>query len=128
MKFIRKNILAALLILVLSCCDQVVIIIEDIPSNTPENAKLFLASNLNYWDPGDPNFQFKKDEIKGFYYYKLPQGYGDVDLLFTRGDWTTVEADICGNGLEKRVFRYGTDSLRFSIESWTDLGPTNCTL
>ena len=81
-----------------------VIIIDEIPSNTPENAKLFFASNLNYWDPGDPHFQFKKDDKKGYYYYTLPQGYGNVELLFTRGDWTTTEADMCGNNLEKRIF------------------------
>lgn len=107
-------------------CDQVVIVIDNVPDNTPAKSTLYVAGNFNYWDPGDSYFPLEKLP-DGTYYIKMPKGTGEIEFNFTRGDWTTGEGDLCGNRKDIRRFTYGTqDTLHVNIESWQDLDPVNC--
>jgi len=120
-KFLGLSIMIAL-----ASCNQVTLVIENLPENTPPDSQIHIAGNFNYWDPADPNFVMTQHE-NGYYYFSLPPGIGEYEFLTTRGDWTTVEGDICGNEVEKhRIKLINRDTIRIEIESWMDLGPTNC--
>ena len=112
---------------------KLVLVVEKLPSNTPIGAAIFVAGNFNYWDPGDGSFQLQKNE-DGTYFIELPLGWGEVRYRFTRGDWTTVEADGCGHQMKERKQAdaysigalFGEKVLKTRIHSWEDLGPTDC--
>ncbi|MBK6976722.1 MAG: hypothetical protein IPH28_06060 [Cytophagaceae bacterium] len=46
------------------------IIIEQLPENTPQDSKIFIAGNCNNWDAGNPDFELRKN-INGQYVFKL---------------------------------------------------------
>ncbi|MEH0155281.1 hypothetical protein V6R21_14130 [Limibacter armeniacum] len=122
-----KNLLhIVFLLLSLSGCHNVVLVVEGIPESTPDGASIFVAGNFNYWDPGDGRYVLSKNE-EGDYIANMPFGIGALEYKFTRGDWTTVEAGICGDEIANRMVEYGDDdTVRVKIESWKDRGPTNC--
>lgn len=117
----------------LASCKRVTLVIDQVPSNTPQGSRIFVASNVNMWDPGDGNFQFTQIE-NGKYVLDLPLGFGKVQYKFTRGDWTTVEGDGCGHSINDRITAVGNilydwfseDTVHHRIYSWEDLNPTDC--
>lgn len=107
-------------------CQKGIIIVDDVPPNTPKGAQIYITGNFNLWDPGDNRFQMKMRE-DSTYIVELPRTIGSVYYKFTRGDWTTVEKDRCGNEVRNRHFRFsGSDTMVHAIESWADLDPVNC--
>ncbi|MCU0353253.1 MAG: hypothetical protein MUD08_05865 [Cytophagales bacterium] len=108
-------------------CQQVTVVVKDVPDNTPPGAALFVSGNFNHWDPSDRTYALRLNPTDSTYSVTLPKGSGPVEYRFTRGDWTTVEADPCGNPLPVRRLVYGAaDTVRDAIPSWRDLGPTRC--
>lgn len=110
----------------LASCGRPILKIEHVPANTPAGTLLYLAGDFNRWDPGDRRFsvQLSSDSV---YYLNLPNGFGKLHFKFTRGDWTTVETDVCGFDIEDRMIKYqDTDTVAISIESWKDLEAINC--
>lgn len=97
------------LFLYLLACQDVVVVVEKIPENTPEEASIHITGNFNYWDPGDANFLLTKNQA-GTHLIKMPMGKAKTDFKFTRGAWNTVETDICGDLLDNRHFEYGTQA------------------
>jgi hypothetical protein len=114
-------------ILLLSSCHNMRVEVYDVPSNTPENAEIFITGEFNNWDPGDPDYTLTRinDTV---YYVDLPLGIGELEYKFTRGDWTTVEEDACGGEMDNRILVYGGDTnvVVNTIESWADLDPVDC--
>lgn len=111
----------------LSACQQVTLVIKDIPANTPPGAAIFVTGNFNYWDPGDRTYALKLNTTDSTYSVRLPKGLGSLEYRFTRGDWTTTETDICGNALNNRQLRYrSSDTVYADVQSWKDLGPVRC--
>ncbi len=107
-------------------CTRVVLVVNQVPSNTPTGSQIFVSGNFNLWDPGDNNYQLtmKSDST---YIIDLPRVYGKIEYKFTRGDWSTCEADRCGNDIENRWLKVGSvDTVYNTIESWKDLDPVNC--
>ncbi|RLD85515.1 MAG: hypothetical protein DRJ07_02855 [Bacteroidetes bacterium] len=112
--------------LILSSCKQIVVKVEKIPKNTPEGADLYITGNFNLWDPGDESYRLKQNP-DSTYIIKLPTTLGRIEYKFTRGDWTTVEKDRCGNEKEDRyAYTFENDTLFNVIESWSDLDPLDC--
>lgn len=117
----------------LSGCGRTTLELESIPSNTPAGASVFVVGNFNFWDPGDGNFRMTR-AANGKYYLDFPLGWGSVAYKFTRGDWTSVEADGCGHAITDReaslswtLFHwFRTDTLRHKVYSWEDVGPVDC--
>ncbi|MCB2220436.1 MAG: hypothetical protein KQI35_08585 [Bacteroidetes bacterium] len=121
----RILVLAAFAIL-LASCQSVVVRVDTIPSNTPKNQPLYITGNFNNWDPGDERFQMQLNPDSS-YTITLPAGFGTVEYKFTRGDWTTVEKDICGYEIDNHRLTLGEqDTVSNQIESWNDLDPVNC--
>lgn len=110
----------------LASCQRVTIRVESIPQNTPKGQSIYITGNFNNWDPGDANYQLSLAADSN-YYITLPPGFGAIDYKFTRGDWTTVEKDICGDEIDNReLFTADADTVSNNIESWNDLDPENC--
>ncbi len=125
----RLVIWAAVLLALLgfsSCAKKVTIIVDKLPPNTPEFASIFVTGNFNYWDASDRLFLLKPNE-NGKLTLELPYGWGNAEFKFTRGDWKTVEKDLCGQEMNNRVVSYlKNNTIHVTISSWADLGPTDC--
>lgn len=116
----------ALALMLLTSCHQVVIRVDGIPANTPKGQNLYVAGNFNNWDPGDEAYQMTL-QPDSTYTLRLPPGYGQVEFKITRGDWTTVETDICGYNIDNRLLVLGEeDTTSIIVDSWHDLDPLNC--
>lgn len=123
---IKLTIVFLLALILFASCKRVVISVDTIPENTPSGQAIFISGNFNNWDPGDRSFQMELRE-DSIYYITLPPGSGIINYKFTRGDWTTVEKDICGEEINNRSIELAAhDSVRHTIESWGDLDPINC--
>lgn len=120
--------LAILVLLLGSSCRQVTIEVKDVPDNTPRGAQIYVAGNFNNWNPGDPNYVLRYDEKDSVYRVTLPLGVGRLMYKFTRGDWTTVETDICGGNIADRELLYDeSKNVQVShIFSWHDMKPEDC--
>ncbi len=114
------------LMFMLSSCHQMRVEVHQIPSNTPENAPIYISGDFNNWDPGDETYRLKQ-LTESIYFIDLPRGIGEMEYKFTRGDWTTAEKDNCGYEIENRVIEYGDGEVVIdSILSWSDLDPVDC--
>ncbi|NOR86516.1 MAG: hypothetical protein GQ527_02790, partial [Bacteroidales bacterium] len=119
-------VLLVVALLFTTSCKRVVIKLNSIPENTPISQPIFVTGNFNNWDEGDEKYMMTL-EADGYYYAVLPPAFGTIEYKFTRGDWTTVEKDICGDEIDNRIFSIAeTDTVANTIESWNDLDPVNC--
>ena len=108
-----------LLFVMESFSSQVTLRIVELPNNTDQKTRIFMASSLNGWKPDDPNFELKQDE-KGLFSITLPALSGKTEYKFTRGSWETVEGDRDGNAITNRILipegRTQTENVR--ILAW----------
>jgi len=120
------KIFIVIIVLLFASCHRAVIRVDEIPANTPKGQSLYVAGNFNNWDPGDQSYQMTLNQ-DSTYTFQLPPGFGSVEYKITRGDWTTVETDVCGYEIGNRVMVLGTeDTTTIRVESWNDLDPLNC--
>lgn len=113
-------------VILLASCQKVVVTVNDIPDNTPSNQSLYIAGNFNNWDPGDERYQLIMNPDSSWS-IELPPGFGTIEYKITRGDWTTVERDICGYEIDNHKAVIGeSDTVFNQVESWNDLDPLNC--
>ena len=108
---------------------QVTLRITSIPGNTPAGATIYLAGNINSWNPGDSNSIMQPDGF-GAYQLIIPEGTGTVEFKFTRGSWSTVEGNASGGYLPNRTFSFigSPQTITLFIQSWEDLtGGNNST-
>lgn len=123
MNHLLKYIIIAL---VLSSCGKHVIRLDKVPSNTPSGAQIYVAGNFNKWDPGDGLYRMNLQEDSS-YILTLPRTIGKVEYKFTRGDWSTVERNRCGNEINDRViYTKSEKNITNVVESWADLDPIDC--
>ncbi len=126
----KKEILYLLLfiglILGMQSCRKVTLQLEKIPENTPPGSVIYVTGNFNFWDPGDERYTLDFDDENG-YSITLPVTFGKIEYKFTRGDWSTVERDRCGNDIENRLIDDVQNPLiPIRIESWADQEPLDC--
>jgi len=115
------------IIISLSSCYDMRVEVDHLPSNTPNDANIYITGEFNNWDPGDSKYLLQR-ENDSLYYINLPRGVGELEFKFTRGDWTTVEKDNCGYEIDNHKLTYGGDErvISESILSWADLDPVDC--
>jgi hypothetical protein len=119
-------LLLGVLILFLTSCYEMTVQVAKVPSNTPEDEPIYITGNFNNWDPGDNRYVLQQAG-DSLYEVKLPRGIGSLEYKFTRGDWTTVEKDICGFEIDNRILVYGrSEEVTDTIRSWNDLAPVDC--
>jgi hypothetical protein len=110
----------------MTSCYRVVIVVGDIPSNTPKGEPVFITGNFNNWDPGDGKYILSLMPDSS-YSVTLPRSFGTIEYKFTRGDWRTVEKDICGYEIPNRRLKLGdADTITAVVSCWGDLQPINC--
>jgi alpha-glucosidase len=119
---LKKAIPLLFLLIALDLPAQLSIFIEKIPANTPENSQLYLAGNINQWNPADKLYRFKKDSTN-HYVLRLDSLTEKENLQFkvTLGTWDLVETDAYGADVANRSYTYeGPDSIYISIGAWNN--------
>ncbi len=97
------------------------IVIESMPSSTKGKSDIFLASNINNWNPLDGRYKFSV----------LPNGKRFINITYsgedafaykiTRGGWETVETDKRFQDIENRtIARDRKDTIYIKVEAWAD--------
>lgn len=121
-----KYSMGFLIVVVMASCHQVVVVVDEVPQNTPPGEAIYFAGNLNRWDPGDERYQLEL-KADSTYQIVLPSGFGKIEYKFTRGDWRSVETDRCGVDITNRFYMIKQDdTLHHTVESWHDQFPLNC--
>ncbi len=114
-------ILAALPTMLPAQAQPLRILIEQVAHLPVPNGQLYLASDLNGWSPGDPNFAFRKDSL-GRYYLDIANPRNRFEYKITQGNWTLAEGDSMGTAIPNRLFdrREAPDPnlVRIRIEGW----------
>ena len=101
---------------------QLTIVIEEVPQNTPINSTIYLAGNMNNWNPADSLFKFEKKE-DGKYYNtsELIKVGTSFSFKLTLGTWDFVEVDDKGNDISNRNYTYlKADTLSITVQNWKD--------
>ncbi len=101
--------------------DRVTLVVNNVPDNTPENDKIYLAGNFNRWKTGDPRYQFEKLEDGG-YIFHFRRSNSDLHFKLNRGQKSSIEVDQHGNHIVGRLFRFGSaDTVKIQVDNWLDL-------
>jgi hypothetical protein len=97
------------------------IILETIPSNTPQDDDIYLATNFNNWRPGSSRYKFEIGP-DGKYFLDIPRDWGDLEFKVTRGNWKNVECSNNGEEIPNRSYQFGkVEVIRIDVEGWQDL-------
>jgi len=101
--------------------ENVTIVIDQIPKNTPNNPQIYFASNLNSWDPLNLSYIFNQLP-NGNYYITINKTQDPFEYKLTRGGWHTVETDKYGEDIDNRIQYFGfADTVFIQVETWKDL-------
>ncbi|GAB4398727.1 MAG: alpha/beta hydrolase-fold protein [Microscillaceae bacterium] len=100
------------------------VLLEQVPQNTPPDAAIYLAGNFNNWNPTDARYRFASDG-KGRYRLEfstiLETG---LEAKLTLGNWKQIELDSLGN--EKPNYRWNPREksvYSLKVEAWRPLPP-----
>lgn len=121
-----KKLIGFLLLVVVSLGlrSQATFIITSLPDYTPPEDQIFMAGDMNGWNPGDVNYALQKNE-DGLWEITtdtFPDGL-TIAFKFTRGDWSTVEKGANGEEIANRTFTFGNgETVDITIENWADNG------
>ncbi len=125
-QFHIKMIWAFLAVLLFASCNRVVLVVDEVPRNTPMGDPIYLAGNFNMWSPGEERYELKLSKDSN-YYFSLPSGFGVLEYKFTRGNWANVETGLCGEEIvDRQLVVEDGDTIYHQIESWNDLSPIDC--
>ncbi|KPM47426.1 helix-turn-helix domain-containing protein [Jiulongibacter sediminis] len=82
-----------------------------------ENQGLFLASDFNDWNAGDPDYRLRKinDQKYSIYLEDAPQYF---EYKFTQGSWTTAEGTPAGEPFPNRIYSADGPKIEASIVGW----------
>lgn len=111
----------------LSCEAQVKIIVDKIPQNTSDNAKIYLAGNFNSWNPADEKYLLQKND-SGQFEINWPQNQTSIEFKFTLGSWDWVELDSLNQDIPNRKLTLGSQtSFLLNIQAWKKPGIVSST-
>ncbi len=100
---------------------QIKIVVSEYPTFLVPDGELYMASSINNWSPGDPNFALKKD-IDGSYFIILPDSIPYFEYKFTQGNWMLVEGGKDGRSRQNRIYDASAEAnpklVNVKIESW----------
>ena len=115
-----KNLILIFTLFFITIQSQINFRITKLPQNTEENAKLYLASNLNGWKADDSQFEFKKDN-SGFYSLTIPNQIQKIEYKITKGSWDFSETDENGNGISNRILESPEkiQTVELEIKNWS---------
>lgn len=103
---------------------SLVTFVVTVPLTTPDDAKLYLASNTGDWKPNDPRFALTKGD-RGTWRgsFVLEAGF-ELEYKITRGIWDSVEKSLGGTEVSNRHFSVpasgGEAMVKIDVGSWRD--------
>lgn len=110
-----------ILLLTVSIGNAQLLIEVDAPQLLVPNKPIYMASDLNNWNPGHPDYLLKKNS-NGKYYLTLPDTLRFFEYKFTQGSWNTVEATVNGTLLSNRIYnkqeQIGLQKISDVIKGW----------
>ncbi|NJL14017.1 MAG: alpha/beta hydrolase [Microscillaceae bacterium] len=103
---------------------KVLLLLEQIPQDTPPEAYIYLAGNFNDWNPADARYRFVPDET-GRYRLEFSTALETaLEAKLTLGNWKQTELDSLGN--EKPNYRWNPREksvYSLKVEAWRPLPP-----
>ncbi|MEN3042255.1 MAG: alpha/beta hydrolase-fold protein [Fervidobacterium sp.] len=114
----KKILLFVVLIFATMFFGYKVTFVVEVPDYTPKDSKLHVAGNFNGWNPGDVNYQLRKEEniFVGTFDFS-----GKIEFKFTRGSWESVEKGAKGEEIPNRILEVNSDvTLNVKIYHWRD--------
>ena len=117
-----KKIVGIIFLLIgLNLAAQVTIIIEELPSQTPEKASIFISGSFEGWSGGKKEYQLEKKNNN--YYITFANQSESILFKFTQGSWKSVESAKNGAALDNRSYKFDkpNDTLRVKIANWSHL-------
>jgi predicted alpha/beta superfamily hydrolase len=96
---------------------QTQLIVSDLPLNTPDSARLYVAGNFNNWQPQDEKYRLQK-QSNGSFSVNLPNSDQNYEFKFTQGSWQTVETDEQGNDMANRTAKPTDNQVFIKIKAW----------
>ena len=116
-----KKFLLLLVLITVQITAQITLKITAIPANTPSGSTIYVAGTFNNWNP---SLTPMVSDGNGNYSYTVPEGTGVLEYKFTRGAWSSVEANATGNDIPNRSanFTGSAQTLNLTVQSWKDLG------
>lgn len=109
-----KKIITLLFCLLLACkwCLQAQFSIT-IQVQSPNADTVFLAGNINGWNPGDENYKIRQNKLH------LHNFSGILEFKFTKGNWNNVETNEDGTDIANRVAKITSDTtITCVIKGW----------
>lgn len=91
------------LILICFCSEAQIKIVVSTPKLLMPNKPIYMASNLNKWNPNDEKYILKK-QSDGVFFIELDDTLSFFEYKFTQGSWNSVEADENHNMLPNRIY------------------------
>lgn len=107
-------------------CAQVTLKIIQLPTNTPQNAIIYMPSSFNNWNAAGNALQ---DLGTGQHQITIAEGIGKVEYKFTLGSWSSAEGNSTGGYLPNRSFTFtgSPQTINLIIQSWENLVIPNST-
>ena len=92
-----------------------------VPEYTPATASVYLAGNLNDWNPKHPDYKLRRQGKIFRITISRPRGY-TMEFKFTRGDWRSVEKDATGQEISNHRFIFSQDNIevKLKVGHWAD--------
>ncbi|MEM9022313.1 MAG: hypothetical protein AAGB22_01130, partial [Bacteroidota bacterium] len=100
---------------------HITFVLESLPKETPPNVKLYLASDINGWDPRSEKHVFQPMGDGRYTLTMQRPPNKKMEYKVTRGDWGSVEAKRKGRDIENRVHRFNMrDTVFLNVTGWID--------
>ncbi|MCH2213971.1 MAG: alpha/beta hydrolase-fold protein [Flavobacteriales bacterium] len=97
---------------------QRAIVINSLPSNTPQEDQIYFAGEPNDWNPGSADWIFSVEEDVWILEI-APEVANVFEGKITRGSWQTVEGSVSGGFLPNRLFDFSSsDTVFIDVLSW----------
>ena len=101
-----------------SCQAQITITLDEIPADTPKDAKIYITGNFNSWNPADPEFQLLKNQW-GVYQITFMPDQTAIQFKFTLGSWAKVEVNTKNQDILNRTLQSGKQKeIHLKIQGW----------
>jgi predicted alpha/beta superfamily hydrolase len=97
-----------------------IFIIEALPENTSPDSAIYLAANINNWNPANPKYTFTRNS-QGNYQFavKVEQPSFEMQYKLTQGGWPAVECTASGNDIaDRKTVLSAGDTTYLQVNGW----------
>lgn len=100
---------------------KLVIVLDQVPANTPPKDGIYLTGNFNNWQPADERYRFRRMESGNYVLVlkRFTRNYKQFKL--TRGSWENQASNRRRQQAGNQNFGNPEDTLFIRIDAWLDL-------